>query len=259
MTIEIKSIFGDVLFSGDFSSVADCVVAAVKSRAYLTGANLARANLAGEDLDGANLAGAYLARANLAGANLARANLAGANLDGANLAGAYLDGANLDGAYLARANLAGANLARANLAGANLDGANLAGAYLDGANLAGANLDGAIGADYAIASTRILPEGSIIGWKKCRKDRIVRLLVPTDAKRSHAFGRKCRAEFVRVLNVFNKDGSAAEIAVSDKDENTKYTKGATVRCDKWCEDYTQECAGGIHFFITRIEAENYCI
>jgi hypothetical protein len=219
MTIEIKSIFGDVLFSGDFSSVADCVVAAVKSRAYLTGANLARAYLTG--------------------ANLARANLAGADLDGANLAGAYL----------ARANLAGANLARANLAGANLARA----------NLARANLDGAIGADYAIASTRILPEGSIIGWKKCRKDRIVRLLVPTDAKRSHAFGRKCRAEFVRVLNVFNKDGSAAEIAVSDKDENTKYTKGATVRCDKWCEDYTQECAGGIHFFITRIEAENYCI
>jgi hypothetical protein len=254
MNIEIKSIFGYVLFSGDFSSVADCVVAAVKAGANLADAYLYRANLARAYLADAYLADAYLAGANLAGANLADAYLAGANLAGANLDRAYLYRANLARAYLADANLADAYLAGANLAGANLDRANLA-----GANLADANLDRATCADYAIASTRILPEGSIIGWKKCREGRIVRLLVPTDAKRSHAFGRKCRAEFVRVLDVFNKDGSAAEIAVSDKDERTKYTKGAAVRCDKWCDDYTQECAGGIHFFITRIEAENYCL
>lgn len=34
-----------------------------------------------------------------------------------------------------------------------------------------------------------------------------------------------------------------------------YRVGKTVRCDTWCEDRWQECAGGIHFFLTRAEAE----
>jgi hypothetical protein len=33
--------------------------------------------------------------------------------------------------------------------------------------------------------------------------------------------------------------------------------GEIVKCDKWNDDYTVECGGGIHFFITRLEAENY--
>jgi hypothetical protein len=28
-------------------------------------------------------------------------------------------------------------------------------------------------------------------------------------------------------------------------------------CDAWGEDWMQECSGGIHFFITRAEAEAY--
>jgi len=124
---------------------------AVKTRAYLAGANLAGAYLAR-----ANLAGAYLARANLAGAYLARANLAGAYLARANLAGANLDGANLAGAYLARANLAGANL----------DGANLAGANLDGANLAGANLAGAVKIIRLLASAiRLIDQYQFFLWQ----------------------------------------------------------------------------------------------
>ena len=49
----------------------------------------------------------------------------------------------------------------------------------------------------------------------------------------------------------------AKEARSGYDSAVVYTPGQIVRCDNWCEDYTQECAGGIHFFITRIEAENY--
>ena len=199
-------------------------------------------------------AGANLARANLARANLAGAYLAGAYLDGANLAGAYLDGANLAGA-----NLAGANLAGANLAGANLDGAYLAGAYLDGANLARANLaranlDGAKNAELVIARTRILPEGALVGWKKCADGEIVKLRIPEVAKRSHAFGRKCRAEYAEVLAVY---GGNNQTARSRHDCRFIYRVGETVRPDNWCENWADECAGGIHFFITREEAEAY--
>ena len=165
-----------------------------------------------------------------------------ANLADANLADAYLAGA-----YLARAYLAGANLADANLAGANLAGANLA-----DANLAGANLAGAKGSEQAVAQTRILPEGELIGWKKCRNNVIVKLRIPEAAKRSHAFGRKCRAEYADVIEVIG-----ADVAVSSHDGNTKYVAGQRVTPDRFDENWMEECSSGIHFFITRLEAENY--
>ncbi len=156
----------------------------------------------------------------------------GANLKGANLEGAYLEGAYLKGAYL--------------------EGAYLKGAYLKGAYLKGANLEGAKDADLLIARTRILPEGDIFGYKKCRNNIIVKLKIPVDAKRSHAFGRKCRAEFADVVEIYG----AAE-AVSTHDGKTLYKEGIRVFPDKWCENWQEECSSGIHFFITKIEAENY--
>jgi uncharacterized protein YjbI with pentapeptide repeats len=210
---------------------------AIKTRADLADAYLAGADLASADLAGANLAGADLAGANLAGADLASADLAGANLAGADLAGA---------------NLASADLADAYLAGANLASADLAGANLARANLAGADLAGTKNSELAVAQTRILPDGDLIGWKKCSGKILVKLRIPSDARRSHAFGRKCRAEFADVLEVIG-----ANVAVSDHDNKTEYRVGQRVKPDKWDENWQNECSSGIHFFITRIEAENY--
>lgn len=130
--------------------------------------------------------------------------------------------------------------------------ANLRGAYLSGANLSGANLRGAKDAELAIAMTRILPEGSLIGWKKCQDRVIVKLRIPEEAKRSHAFGRKCRAEFADVLEVFG-----AEVGISQHDGETKYIAGQRVTPDCFDENWMEECAPGVHFFLSRIEAENY--
>ena len=156
----------------------------------------------------------------------------------ANLSGANLSGADLSGADLSRANLSGADLSRA---------------YLSGANLSRANLKDAKEADLAIARTRILPsEGEVIGWKKCQGGVIVKLRIPADAKRSHAFGRKCRAEFADVLEVHG-----AEFGISMHDSVTKYTVGERVVPDGFDEDWTNECSTGVHFYISRIEAENH--
>ena len=96
MLIEIKSRRdGRVLFSGEFASVHDAVIAAGNARADLRGA----------DLRGADLRGAYLG-----GAYLGGADLRGAYLRGADLRGAYLGGAYLEGAYLGGADLRGADL-----------------------------------------------------------------------------------------------------------------------------------------------------
>jgi Family of unknown function (DUF5758)/Pentapeptide repeats (8 copies) len=158
------------------------------------------------------------------------------------------------GADLSGANLYGANLSCANLSGANLYGANLSGANLSCANLSGANLSGAKNVPtLASAQSQIVPEsGAFEGWKKCQNNVIVHVQIPKGAARSNATGRKCRAEKVKVLEVFG-----AKEGVSQHDGKVIYTKGKTVKCHEWSADRWLECGGGIHFFITRAEAEAY--
>jgi len=135
---------------------------------------------------------------------------------------------------------------------ANLFNADLSNADLSNANLSNANLSNAKNAELPLARTRILPEGDLIGWKKCAGNTIVKVRVPEAARRSHAFSRKCRAEFVDVLEIIG-----AEQAVSSHDNLTVYKVGKRVVADHFDEDWAKECSGGIHFFITKIEAENY--
>ena len=168
-------------------------------------------------------------------------------LEKATASGADLSGANLSGANLSWADLSGANLSWADLYDANLSRANLS-----GVNLSWADLSGVKNADLVIAQTRILSEGDLIGWKKCENNVIVKMQIPSDAKRSHAFGRKCRAEYVKVLEVIG-----AEVGIAQLDGKTEYRKGEIVKPDSFDENWQDECAPGIHFFITRIEAENY--
>lgn len=176
------------------------------------------------------------------------AYLSGANLIGANLIGAYLIGANLSGA-----DLSGADLSRANLSGAYLSRADIRGANLRGADLSGANLRGAKGADLAVARTRILPEGELIGWKKCNRGVLVKLRIPAEAKRSSAFGRKCRAEYADVIEVIG-----AEIGETNTHRpKTLYVVGERVTPSAFDENWENECSAGIHFYITKLEAENH--
>ena len=125
--IEIKSIFGNVLFefSKENNTIKDTVEEAVRR---------------GADLRGADLRDAYLRDAYLRGADLRDAYLSGAYLRGAYLSGADLSGADLRDAYLRGANLRGADLRGADLRDANLRGADLRGADLRDANLRDADL-----------------------------------------------------------------------------------------------------------------------
>lgn len=79
-----------------------------------------------------------------------------------------------------------------------------------------------------------------------------------NAKRSHAFGRKCRAEKAEVLEIWNGDKKHTKPAKSTYDHMFIYEAGKLVKpTEKFNPDYTNECATGIHFYITRIEAENH--
>jgi len=215
-----------------------------------------RANLYGADLRGADLRGANLYGADLRGADLYGADLYGANLYGANLYGADLSDADLRGANLYGANLYGANLRDANLRDANLRGANLRGADLRGADLRDADLRGADLRELAAAQTSIVPEfGAFIGWKKAG-NKIVKIEIAEDAKRSNATGRKCRCSKAKVLAIYDGDEEICEVD-SGYDSGFIYRVGETVEVTDFDGDRWQECAPGIHFFITRAEAVDY--
>ncbi len=181
----------------------------------------------------------------------------------ADLRYAYLGGANLHGADLGHADLRDAYLG-----GANLHGADLSGADLSGADLRYADLSDANHVQLSIAKTSILPdEGDIIGWKKAWTDDtmppkpvIVKLLIPADAQRSNGTGRKCRASTARVLDLQDKQGNSLPpdtTAYSEYDTDFTYKKGETVHVENFDTNRWNECAPGIHFFITRIEAVEY--
>ena len=206
--------------------------------------------------------------ADLRDANLSDANLSHASLRYASLCGASLRGADLYGADLRDANLSDANLSHASLRYASLCGASLRGADLYGADLRDANLSDANHVKLSIAKTSILPdEGDIIGWKKAYVDGtmlpksvIVKLLIPADAQRSNATGRKCRASKARVLDLQDKQGNSLPpdtTAYSGYDTDFTYKKGETVHVENFDTNRWNECAPGIHFFITRIEAVKY--
>ena len=175
---------------------------------------------------------------------------------GADLYEANLYEANLYEANLYEADLRGANLRGANLRGADLRGADLRGANLSRADLYGTNLYGAKNADLSMARTIIVPEGQIIGWKKLNNGAIAKLSIPADARRSNASGRKCRAEYADVLEIIGAESGKSTGSAPDG-LALEYRPGIRVTADKWGEYRWQECSSGIHFYITRLEAENH--
>ena len=243
--------------------------------AYLHRANLYGANLRGADLHNADLCGADLRNADLSGADLSGADLHNADLSGAGLCNADLHGtdlrrANLRNANLRNANLYGAFLLNTDLSRADFRSANLLDAFLSDADLHNADLRGANLCDADLRSAKNVPyipmvcpeEGDFIGWKKAEgnKDKvIVKLRIPSDAKRSSATTRKCRCSKAEVIAIYNLDGTEAGETTchSDYDNSFIYEVGKTVEVTNFNEDRWSNCAKGIHFFINRQEAIDY--
>src|SRR5574344_2792939 len=181
------------------------------------------------DMKGISIRDVCLRNADLSRLDLRRLDLRDANLDGADLTGADLRNAKLDGA---------------NLRGADLTGADLRNAKLDGVNVCGS-----VGFYLQCPET-----GAFIGWKRVGK-HIIKLQITEMALRSSATGRKCRCSEALVLAI--DDGALQEV-INYNFSRTVYKVGEVVRPDRFDACRWEECANGIHFFITRKEAEEYC-
>ena len=179
-----------------------------------------------------------------------------ADLCWADLYCADLRGADLSSAHLYCADLRGADLYRANLSRADLYGADLCEADLYKADLYKADLRGAKNVNCPLTCPE---KGSFIGFKKVRGDYIVELEILADAMRSSATGRKCRCSKAKVVSITNPDGSNTEVtsARSGMDYDFIYSVGEVVEVKDFDTNRWNECAPGIHFFITRQEAVAY--
>lgn len=108
-------------------------------------------------------------------------------------------------------------------------------------------------------------EGSFIGWKKAydidnERQVLVKLEIADDAKRSSAFGKKCRCSKARVMGIFTLDGQPLHnVKVhSFYDQAFMYEVGKMVMpVDEFDDDWRDECSSGIHFFISKEDAINY--
>ena len=149
---------------------------------------------------------------------------------------------------------------RADLCGADLCYANLCDADLCYANLRGAKNTDKIAWDaYTAFYPLQCPEtGSFIGYKKAA-DKIVMLEICADAKRSSATSRKCRCSKAKVLSITHLDGSDSGLTEvrSDYSKEFVYRVGEIAEVSDFDDDRWNECAAGIHFFITRDEAVKY--
>lgn len=92
-----------------------------------------------------------------------------------------------------------------------------------------------------------------MAWKKLAGGYIAKLVIPHDAERMNSIGsRKCRASKAFVHEIFG-----AESATDSHSETLTYKAGCEVIPDKFDPDIRVECSHGIHFFMTREEAEAY--
>lgn len=219
-------------------------------------ANLSNCDISGLDMGYSNLIDGIFVNADMSSVDLTRT---------------VLDAAKMSGAILKGANLSFANLFFTDLSRVDLSGAILKGAFFYRSDLTSCkfkdnrDLQNAIFKDVDLSKicSNVLPlpmacpdTGAFIGWKKCR-DRcgnpvIVKLLIPEDAKRSSATGRKCRCNKAIVLDI-----EGADIAYSRYDIDFVYKIGETVQVDNFEENRFIECAPGIHFFINKQEAIEY--
>lgn len=170
-----------------------------------------------------------------------------------------------------KANLYEANFSEARLYNTDFVGANLCGVDFDGTHFTGINffkskiynanfnncnfgycttIEYADGKLTEYRRGKILTE-DIIGYKKCQDDVIVTLKIPRGAIVFSINGTKCRTNKAKVIAI---DG--AKKAISHFNKMSYYEGDEFTIYDFNCT-YNDQCGEGIHFFMTREEAERY--
>ena len=205
-------------------------------------------------LESMNLENYDLSNMNFSHSNFINVNLSNVNFCSSQLVNVLLDDCNLQNANLKNANLERASLRRANLTYADISGARLYAAVLENAIL-----DNIIFDDNTKNFRIHCPEkGAFIAYKKGLNNLIVKLLIPSDARRVSSTMNCCRCDKAKVLEIKNFEGTKFfDEAWSTVAEGFCYKLGEWVYAENFNEDRWYDSTGGIHFWMTEDEAKAY--
>lgn len=160
------------------------------------------------------------------------------------------------------------DFSRCLLTNADLRGADLRCASFFNADLTGAVADkDTVWAEADLRKAKNVPfipmvcpsEGGFFGWKVAMASPstaqrvLVKLFIPTDARRVSGTTRHCRCDKAFVVRIENE----LEVAYSINDPSFEYRVGRLVYPDSFTEDRFDNYGHGIYFFVDRAEAENY--
>ncbi|MCI8561756.1 MAG: pentapeptide repeat-containing protein [Dorea sp.] len=201
-----------------------------------------------------DLSGADLSNMDFTLSSFQNTVLDGADFENSSVENALFDGCSMKGADFKNARMVTASFRRCDMRGCNIEDATLFGAVLEHADL-----EGIISNEGTKWFRLHCPEkGAFLGYKKCVNDRMVQLLIPADAKRTSATLPSCRCSKAKVLTIKSFDFTKNfEEAWSLVDENFVYKKGEWVEVKDFNEDRWQDSTTGIHFWMSRAEAEAY--
>ena len=205
-------------------------------------------------LENMNLENYDLSDMNFSHSNFINANLSNVNFYSSQLVNVLLDDCNLQNANLKNANLERASLRRVNLTYADIRGAKLYAAVLENAIL-----DNIIFDDKTENFRIHCPEqGAFVAYKKGLDNLIIKLLIPSDARRVSSTMNCCRCDKAKVLEIKNFEGTKFfDEAWSTVAEGFCYKLGEWVYAENFNEDRWYDSAGGIHFWMTEDEAKAY--
>ena len=216
----------------------------------------------------------------LDGANFAMAKIGNARFEECDLSLANLSEATLKEVTLSKTNMAITNFSEASLADVTFsecDGGrcNFANGVWGQVKIKKCNLPYSITTDvnllcepeitdsnlYGATFNSVCPEtGAFEAWKIVDHTYLVQLRVPADAKRSSAATIKCRCSKAKVLDIVNIETRHHVKSVVNHTRGVlcKYEVGKIVKPDSFDPRWWNECSHGIHFFLRKEQALNYC-
>ena len=190
--------------------------------------------------------------------NGSKANLIGEDLRDIDFS--YIDlkyvnfkSSNLSGSCFKFSDLTGTDFEYADLRFVNFECADLKYAILNKANLKNIIYNDAT----SFFALQCPEEGSFIGYKVI-DNKIIKLLIPKDAKRCSGTSRVCRCSKAKVLSITSLDGEEEFRKVASYyDRNFIYKKRRTAKVKNFDENRWDDWGNGIRFFLTKQEAINY--
>lgn len=176
------------------------------------------------------------------------------NFENSNLSNVFFEHADLSKSNFKNCMMHTTNLRYANLTDVDISGADIFGANLEEANMTGLKYD-----ENTKHYKMVCPEtGAFLAWKTCFNTRLVRLLIPADARRTSSTLNTCRCDKAKVLAVTDPTETVKfDEAVSYVDGDFVYKVGEMVYAKGFNPDRWRDSTGGIHFFITKEEALGY--